>query len=62
VPQAMRPYLKAMDLVHTAHPHYDVVFANLADLMLKLEEPHKAFDLAAEGASHRGRTPRSRSS
>jgi tetratricopeptide (TPR) repeat protein len=50
VPQAIRHYLKAIDLVHKDHPHYDVVYANLADLMLKLGEYWKAFDLAAEAA------------
>jgi tetratricopeptide (TPR) repeat protein len=50
VPQAIRYYLKAIELVHTDHPHYDVVYANLADLMIKLGEFRKAFDLAAEAA------------
>lgn len=48
--QALRHYLKAIELVHTAHPRYDAVYANLADLMLKLGEYGKAFDLAAEAA------------
>jgi tetratricopeptide (TPR) repeat protein len=50
VAQALRHYLKAIELVHTDHPDYDVVYANLADLMLKLGEHRKAFDLAAEAA------------
>lgn len=50
VPQAIRHYLKAIELVHTDHPRYDVVYANLADLMLKLGEYRRAFDLAAEAA------------
>jgi tetratricopeptide (TPR) repeat protein len=50
VPQAIRHYLKAIELVHTDHPNYDVVYANLADLMLTLGEYRKAFDLAAEAA------------
>lgn len=49
-PQAIRYYLKAIELAQTSHPHYDVVYANLADLMLKLGEYQKAFDLAAEAA------------
>jgi tetratricopeptide (TPR) repeat protein len=48
--QAIRYYLKAIDLVHSGHPKYDVVYANLADLMLKVGEDRKAFDLAAEAA------------
>jgi tetratricopeptide (TPR) repeat protein len=39
VPQAIRYYLKAIELVHTDHPHYDVVYANLADLQEKLGLP-----------------------
>jgi tetratricopeptide (TPR) repeat protein len=50
IPQAMRHYLKAIELVHRDHPHYDVVYANVADLMLKLGEYRKAFDLASEAA------------
>jgi Flp pilus assembly protein TadD len=48
--QAVRYYLKAIELVHTAHPQYDVVYANLADLMMKRGEDRRAFDLAAEAA------------
>lgn len=50
IPQALRHYLEAIELVHTDHPHYDVVYANLADLLLELGEYQKAFDLAAEAA------------
>jgi tetratricopeptide (TPR) repeat protein len=50
VEQALRHYLKAIELVHKDHPDYDVVYANLADLMLKLGEYRKAFDLSAEAA------------
>jgi len=50
VPGAIRHYLKAIELVQTAHPRYDAVYANLADLMLKVGEYRKAFDLAAEAA------------
>jgi len=50
VARALRHYLKAIELVHTRHPSYDVVYANLADLMLKLGDYRKAFDLAAEAA------------
>jgi tetratricopeptide (TPR) repeat protein len=50
VAQAIRHYLKAIELVHKDYPLYDVVYANLADLMIKLGEYQKAFDLAAEAA------------
>jgi len=50
VPQAVRYYLKAIELAQRSHSQYDVVYGNLADLMLKLGEYQKAFDLAAEAA------------
>ena len=54
VAQAQQHYLKALALVHKDHPRYDVVYANLADLMIKLGHYQRAFDLAAEAA---GRNP-----
>ena len=54
VEQAQQDYLKAIALVHTDHPRYDVVYANFADLMLKRGDYQRAFDLAAEAA---GRNP-----
>ena len=50
VGEAQQLYLKAIALVHTAHPHYDVVYANFADLMIKVGDYQRAFDLAAEAA------------
>jgi protein O-GlcNAc transferase len=50
VSEAQQLYLKAIALVHTAHPHYDVVYANFADLMIKVGDYQRAFDLAAEAA------------
>jgi tetratricopeptide (TPR) repeat protein len=47
---AIRHYMKAIELVHRDHPRYDVVYANLADLMLKRGDHRQAFDLAAEAA------------
>lgn len=55
VPQARRHYLHAISLVHESHPHYDVVYANFAELLIKAGEYQTAFDLAAEAA---GRNPR----
>jgi tetratricopeptide (TPR) repeat protein len=50
VGQAQQHYLKALALVHKDHPRYDVVYANLADLQIKLGNYQRAFDLAAEAA------------
>ena len=51
VHEAQQLYLKAIALVHQAHPHYDVVYANFADLMIKVGDYQRAFDLAAEAAA-----------
>ena len=48
--QAQEHYLKAIALVHKDHPQYDVVYANFADLLIKLGNYQRAFDLAAEAA------------
>jgi tetratricopeptide (TPR) repeat protein len=50
VAQAQQHYLKALALVHKDQPRYDVVYANFADLLLKLGNYQRAFDLAAEAA------------
>jgi tetratricopeptide (TPR) repeat protein len=50
VAQAQQHYLKALALVHKDHPRYDVVYANFAELLIKLGDPQRAFDLAAEAA------------
>ena len=36
VAQAQQHYLKAIALVYKDHPRYDVVYANFADLLIKL--------------------------
>jgi tetratricopeptide (TPR) repeat protein len=48
--QAQQHYLKALSLVYKDHPHYDVVYANFAELLLKTGNYQRAFDLAAEAA------------
>ena len=58
VEQAQQHYLKAIALVHKDHPGYDVVFANYADLMIKLGNSRRAFDLAAEAAQRNPAEPR----
>ena len=56
--QAQQHYLKALALVHKDHPDYDVVYANFADLMIKLGNFQRAFDLAAEAAQRNPGEPR----
>ena len=50
VAQAQQHYLRAIALVHKDHPQYDVVYANFADLLIKIGNFQRAFDLAAEAA------------
>lgn len=52
---AVQAHLRAIDLVAKAHPDYDWAYGNLADLLMKLDQNRKAFDLAVE-AAQRGPT------
>ena len=56
--QAQQHYLKALALVHKDHPRYDVVYANFADLLIKLGNYQRAFDLAVEAAQRNPDEPR----
>ena len=58
VAQAQQHYLKALAIVHKDHPRYDVVYANFADLLIKLGNYQRAFDLAAEAAQRNPDDPR----
>jgi tetratricopeptide (TPR) repeat protein len=58
VAQAQQHYLKAIALVHKDHPRYDVVYANFADLLIKLGNFQRAFDLAVEAAQRNPDEPR----
>ncbi|MFL6280869.1 MAG: tetratricopeptide repeat protein [Vicinamibacterales bacterium] len=58
VAQAQQHYLKAISLVYKDHPEYDVVYANFADLLIKLGDFQRAFDLAAEAAQRNPAEPR----
>jgi tetratricopeptide (TPR) repeat protein len=58
VAQAQQHYLKALAIVHKDHPQYDVVYANFADLLIKLGNYQRAFDLAAEAAQRNPDEPR----
>jgi protein O-GlcNAc transferase len=58
VGQAQQHYLKAISLVYKDHPEYDVVYANFADLLIKLGNFQRAFDLAAEAAERNPDEPR----
>jgi tetratricopeptide (TPR) repeat protein len=58
VTEAQQHYLKAIALVHKDHPTYDVVYANFAELMIKLGSSQRAFDLAVEAAQRNPDEPR----
>jgi tetratricopeptide (TPR) repeat protein len=58
VAQAQQHYLRAVALVHKDHPRYDVVYANYADLLIKLGNLQRAFDLAVEAAQRNPNEPR----
>jgi tetratricopeptide (TPR) repeat protein len=58
VAQAQQHYLKAISLVYKDHPEYDVVYANFADLLIKLGTFQRAFDLASEAAHRNPNEPR----
>lgn len=47
---AIKHFLKALDIVHKAHPEYDTVYANAANFFLDREQYDKAFQLGAEAA------------
>src|SRR5688572_370867 len=58
VAEAQQHYLKAISLVHKDHPRYDVVYANFADLSIRIGNYQQAFDLAAEAAQRNPNDPR----
>jgi tetratricopeptide (TPR) repeat protein len=58
VAQAQQHYLKAIALVHKDHPRYDVVYANFAELLIRLGNFQRAFDLAVEAAERNPDEPR----
>jgi tetratricopeptide (TPR) repeat protein len=58
ITEAQQHYLKAIALVHKDHPLYDVVYANFADLLIRLGNYQRAFDLAAEAAQRNPGDPR----
>ncbi|MEJ7604872.1 MAG: tetratricopeptide repeat protein [Bryobacteraceae bacterium] len=47
---ALRHFLKALELVHKDHPEYDTVYANAANFFLGRGENAKGFQLAAEAS------------
>lgn len=58
IERARQHYLKAISLVHKDHPGYDVVYANFADLLIKLGDFQRAFDLAVEATERNPSEPR----
>ena len=55
---ALRHFLKALDLVHKQHPEYDTVYANAANFFLERNDFQKAFQLGAEAAKRNPRSAR----
>ena len=55
---ALRHFLKALDLVKDAHLEYDWAYANFAEFFLKRDQADKAFQLAAEAAQRNGESAR----
>ena len=47
---AIRHFLTAIKLVEKDHPEYDWAYANLADLLLKHDDPEKAYNAATMAA------------
>jgi tetratricopeptide (TPR) repeat protein len=58
VPEAQQHYLRALKLVYKDHPDYDTVYANFADLLIRLGKFQQAFDLAVEAAQRNPGEPR----
>src|SRR4029453_12169191 len=56
--EAIRAFLRTLDLVKTDHPDYDWGEANFADFFLRRNEFEKAFQLAAEAAQRNPQSAR----
>ena len=58
-PAAISAYMKGVSLIYKDHPPQgDVLYADFAELLLRLGSNQKAFDLAAEAADRNPRAPR----
>ena len=55
---ALRHFLRALELVKDKHPDYDWAYANLAEFFLKRDQADKAFQLAAEAAQRNASSAR----
>lgn len=56
--EAVRHFLKALDLVHKDHPEYDTAYADAANFFLSRGENEKAFQLAAEASKRNPQSAR----
>jgi tetratricopeptide (TPR) repeat protein len=56
--EAIKAFLRTLDLVKTDHPDYDWAYANFADFFLRRNEFEKAFQLAAEAAQRNPQSAR----
>jgi tetratricopeptide (TPR) repeat protein len=57
--QATRYFLSAIKLVEKDHPEYEWPYTNLAELLLKKNDPRTAFDAASKAANRNPTSPRS---
>jgi tetratricopeptide (TPR) repeat protein len=56
--KAMRYFLGAVKLVEKDHPEYEWPYINIADLLLKQNDPRRAFDAASKAANRNPMSPR----
>jgi predicted Zn-dependent protease len=54
----VRTYMDGIAIVYKNHPHYDVIYADLAEFFLKYGDNQKAFTAAAEAATRNPYEPR----
>ncbi|MDW5264593.1 MULTISPECIES: lipopolysaccharide assembly protein LapB [Acidobacteriaceae] len=54
----VKTYMDGIALVYKNHPHYDVIYADLAEFLLRYDDNQKAFTAAAEAVTRNPREPR----
>lgn len=55
---AVQTYMDGIALVYKKHPHYDVIYADFAEFLLRYGDSQKAFSAAAEAATRNPHEPR----
>jgi tetratricopeptide (TPR) repeat protein len=54
----VQTYMNGIALVYKNHPHYDVIYADFAEFLLKYGDSQKAFSVAGEAATRNPLEPR----